>query len=147
MSYLDERIPNPVLRDEIHELVNSHQKLKEEPLLFAMYYHPSRNLNNDDLFIFEVLDGFGDNRIDPDGDLFEVEFGATSTIDMTLPPGSKLHLILTNPVELTAALNRQWPKAIELAKAIERGHFDILFEDKSRGGELRKKLFPAEAAE
>lgn len=147
MPYLNDRIPDPALRNEIHDLVNSHQNLKKEPLLFAMFYEPNRNSNNGDLYIFEVLDGFGDNRIDPDGDLFEIEYGSMSTINMTLPRSAKLHLVLTNPIELAAALQQQWPRAVELLKAIERGHSDILFEDKLRGSELRKKLLPAVAAE
>jgi hypothetical protein len=147
MAFFNKRISDPDLQKEIRDLVSSHQMLKDEPLLFAMYYDPNRGQGSNDLFIFEVLDGFGDNKVDPDGDLFEVEFGASSSMDIRLPVGSKLHLVLTNPIELTAALNRQWPKASELANAIARGEFEILFEDAQRGGDLRKQLLPPEAAE
>jgi hypothetical protein len=144
VSYLHQRLPAPA-RKEIEDLIDSHRKLTQEPLLLAMYYNPNRNHN--DIFIFEVLDRFGDNLVDPDGDFFEVEFGKSTSVDIRLPEGSTLHLVLTNPVELMVALNKRWPKANELVAAISRDEFEILFEDAQRGSELRNRLLPPEAAE
>lgn len=146
VSYLHQRLPAPACK-EIEDLINSHRKLTQEPLLLAMYYNPNRQHKHNDIFIFEVLDRFGDNLVDPDGDFFEVEFGTSTSVDVRLPEVSTLHLVLTNPVELMAALNKRWPKANELVAAISRGEFEILFEDAQRGIELRNHLLPPEAAE
>lgn len=133
------------LQGEIVDLVKSHQKLAAEPLLLAVCYDPGRDAG--DIFIFEVMDGFGDNMIDPDRDLFEVEFGASTTVDMHLPAGCKVHLVLTNPKELSAALKERWRRACEVVEAVSRGDYEVLFEDADRGGELLQQLLPPEAAE
>lgn len=147
MSYLEQRFPAPELRQEIRDLVNSHRRLTEEPLLLALIYNANRVQNPNDIFIFEVIDRFGDNTIDPDGDFFEVEFGTSTSVDIRLPPGSKVHLVLTNPIEFSAALNKHWRRATEVTEAILRGEFEILFEDDERGNQLIAQLVPPEAAE
>lgn len=144
MPFVTERFSVQLAR-EIRSLVESHKRLQDEPLLLAVCYDPGRN--SGDVFIFEVMDNFGGNMVDPDGDLFEVEFGASTTVDMRLPAGNKLHLVLTNPTELSVALRAGWKRAREVVTAISNGGFEILFEDAQRGHALVKQMLPTEAAE
>ena len=85
--------------------------------------------------------------VDPDGDIFEVEFGSSASVDMHLPAGAKVHLVLTNPVELSAACEQGWMRVREVLDAISHGEFEILHEDSGAGGALLKQLLPPEAAE
>jgi hypothetical protein len=144
MTFIAQRFPEPLAK-EITALVDRHKNLQDEPLLLAICYDPGRDPG--DVFIFEVIDHFGGNMVDPERDLFEVAFGASTSVDMKLPPECKIHLVLTNPNELSAAVREDWSRAQEITKAISRGDFEILFEDGPRGKTLLQQLLPPEAAE
>ena len=115
----------PEYLPQVERLVESHRSLEGEPLLLAILYAPLRNAG--DVFVFEVIENFGSNSIDPDSELFEVSFD--STADFPLPPGHKLRLILTNPEELRAAVRDQWPLAQELRQAMRDGRARVIWAD------------------
>jgi hypothetical protein len=97
--------------------------LADEPLLLAIYYKPDREPQ--DIFLFEVIENFGDGAIDSDQELFEVTFGASS--GLSLEPGQLLHLVLTNPSEFEKAARANWSLMEELRQAIAAGNFRVLY--------------------
>jgi hypothetical protein len=123
MKWLSQRFPH--LRRQLLELAKQHLRLRDEPLHLAMAYDPGRD--SQDVFLFELLDNFGGNEINPDAVLFEATFGASSSF--SLEPDQRLHLILTNPAEFRTALDRRWPTADEVRDAVHRGDFEILYSD------------------
>jgi len=54
-------------------------------------------------------------------------------------PNEQLHLILTNPAELDAALRDGWPLATEVVDAIRAGDYKELYQDEV-GSEIMNKL-------
>lgn len=127
--------PPPPFLAQIEQLVKEHLQLRDEPLLLAVYFEPERNPG--DIFLFEVIEGFGAGRIDEDGKLFEVAYGSTPSFP--LPPGRRLHLVLTSPEELEAASRDKWPSFEEIRRAVRDGRAATLFADPSRP-ELEGKL-------
>jgi len=110
---------------QVERLVEGHRALEAEPLLLAILYAPARNPG--DAFVFEVIQNFGSNSIDPDAELFEVSFDPTA--DFPLPAGQKLRLVLTNPDELRAAVRGHWPLADELRQAMRDGRARVIWAD------------------
>lgn len=123
MKWLSQRFPH--LRRQIRDLAKQHLKLRDEPLHLAIVYDAGRD--SQDIFLFELLDNFGGNEINPDAELFEATFGSSS--NFSLEPGQRLHLILTNPEEFRKALIQRWPTAEEVRDAVRRGDFEILYSD------------------
>lgn len=115
--------------EEIKIIVDGHRQLKDEPLLLAVYYAPARD--QDDIFLFEVLENFGNNQIDPDRNLFEVTYGSSS--DLSLAPGQRLHLVMTNPTEFRAALKEGWRLADELRDAKRSGKWKEIYREPQAG--------------
>jgi hypothetical protein len=115
----------PHFREQVRELVEAHRELEDEPLLLALYYAPERRPQ--DVFLFEVLENFGRNMVDPNRELFEVEGG--STIDFPMQPDQRLHLVLTNPKELEVAQREGWAAFDELRNAIKRGTYEVIYQD------------------
>src|SRR5437764_10877397 len=87
----------PDFLDQVRQLVQQHRAMKQEPLRLAVYYAPLRRAKRD-IFLFEVIEGFGGDEVDSEGKLFE--FGYGSTPAFPLPPGTTLRMLLTNPAEL-----------------------------------------------
>ena len=116
--------PATLLRD-VEALVDQHRLLRDEPLLLAIYYEPPREPQ--DIFIFEVIDGFGAGAIDADQKLFEVTY--SSTPGLPLPNGRRLRLVLTNPLEFAVAARERWPLIDELREAIRSGSAFVVFSD------------------
>lgn len=106
------------------DLIAAHGKIEDEPLLLAVYFAPERD--PEDVFILEVLDGFGGNAVSDDGDLFEVTYGPSPSFP--LEAGRRLHLILTNPTELRHANEKGWTSAKELRRAKQGGQWKVLHE-------------------
>lgn len=127
----------PDLKDQVKRLVQAHRKLKDEPLLLAVYYAPKRNPK--DVFLFEVAENFGGGRVDKDRKLFEVTYRSTDGFPMA--PGQQLRLVLTNPIELDEAVKGNWKHVQELREAFSRKRTDVLFEDTKKGPQLRRLLF------
>ncbi len=125
----------PLFADELRRLAEQHRELEDEPLRLAISYDPGRD--SQDVFLFEVVEHFGSNAVSPDKELFEVSFGSTS--EFSLPQQSQLHLVLTNPNELRAALAEHWPSVEEIRQAVGRGDFVKLNSDET-GEELMELL-------
>lgn len=113
----------PAYAEPLKQLVSEHLELTDEPLALAIYYDSGRNSPN--VCLFEVHQNFGRNAVDPDRELFEVSYGSTSGFPMD--NGQRLHLVLTNPVELKTALAENWPLAAEVRDAVKGGKAQVLF--------------------
>ena len=98
----------------VQQLVKDHHKIKQEPLLLAIYYAPLRD--RQDIFLFEVVEHFGYDSVDEDRELFEVTY--SSRDEFPLREGQKLHLVLTNPTELVTAFTQKWKLAKEIRQAV-----------------------------
>ena len=112
----------------------------DEPLHLAVSYFPATR-DQQHIFLFEVIGTSGES-INPDRDLFEVNFEASPGFPME--PNEQLHLILTNPRELECALENGWPLAIEVIDAIRAGDFAVLYQDEV--GERVLAMLQAEAS-
>jgi hypothetical protein len=121
------KAPNAVIQ-QVERLVDEHRQLRDEPLLLAAYFEPARSPG--DVFLFEVIDGFGAGSIDEDRKLFEVAYASTPSFP--LPSGHHLHLILTNPEELEVAYRQGWPSLDEVRAAVRAGNSVTVFSDPSR---------------
>lgn len=115
----------PGFATQIRGLVEEHLKLTDEPLLWAVYYKPNRD--EQDIFLFEVIEDFGAGRIDPDREFFEVTYTSKSGFDMDAD--QRLHLVLTNPQEFTAAVRENWELLAELQQAINLGNYQTIYID------------------
>src|SRR5450432_3630103 len=100
----------------VRHLVAQHHKIKEEPLHLAVYYAPKRHPG--DVFLLEVIGGFGGEHIDPEKKLFEFSYGSTS--GFPLPNSRNLRLVLTNPPEFREAVHANWRALVELREAKRR---------------------------
>jgi hypothetical protein len=108
---------------QLRKLVEEHRQLADEPLLLAVYFEPKRN--PEDVFLFEIIDGFAGGRVDEERKLFEVSYSGTESFPMM--PGKKLHLVLTNPTEFEAACQEDWPSLREIREAVKAGHSETLY--------------------
>jgi hypothetical protein len=115
----------PQSESKLKRLVSEHLKLQDEPLLLALYYAPDRE--QQDIFLFEVLDGFGGNSVSPDRNLFEVTYGTSPAFAMKR--GQQLHLVLTNPIELKLAFRDGWELAKEIRDAVRRNDYRVIHQD------------------
>jgi hypothetical protein len=122
MSVVSSRAP---VMTALQQLVATHRELQDEPLLLAVHYVPSRNPN--DVFLFEVVDGFGANRVTDEQDLFEVGF--PSDLLFPVQATGQLRLILTNPVEFDVANRDHWAKLEELRQAVLAGRSTVVYAD------------------
>ena len=125
----------PGLAEQVAKLVKQHSEIDDEMLLLAVYYQPEREPG--DVFLFEVIDNFGGGRVDEDGELFEGVFFSTSGFVMA--DGQKLHLVMTNPQEMLAASEQQWPSFEEVRAACRAGRYRRLH-SQGEGAELMGKL-------
>src|SRR5947209_10809937 len=100
----------PEFEAQVRQLVEQHRKSKGERLRLAVYFSPPRR-GKHDIFLFEVIDGFGGDTIDPENKLFE--FGYGSTPGFPLPPGASLRMVLTNRTEFHHAVEHDWKAARE----------------------------------
>ncbi len=112
----------PHFEKELRELIKQHKKIRHEPLVWAIYYKPSRRSN--DIFLLEILENFGNGKIDPDGELFEITYGYASGVPMDKKQA--LHLVLTNPAEFRQAAKENWAAFDELKRAVARGEYKIV---------------------
>jgi hypothetical protein len=112
---------------DIKKLVAEHKKIKDEPLLLAIYYQPRRDPQ--DIFLFEVIDNFGRGAVSDEKEFFEVTYGSTS--GFLMESGQRLHLILTNPEEFALAVNKAWPQVRELQDARADSQYEVIFKSKT----------------
>ncbi len=120
-TWTSERFPE--FAQPIRALTEQHRALEDEPLHLALSYEPTRD--QQDIFLFEVIGGT--EGINPDRELFETTFESVPG----LPTGfrQRLHLVLTNPPELTQALEEGWPLAGEVVRAVRAGEYVVLHKD------------------
>jgi hypothetical protein len=113
----------PAYSDVVRELVEEHLEIEGQPLLLALYYAPEHDLN--DIFLFEVVDKFGGNRVSEDNEFMEVTFGADS--GLRIRRTQRLHLVITNPNEVNTAIRNKWPDVVEIGKAIAQDRYQQLY--------------------
>ena len=118
----------PPVNGHTEQLVEEHRQLRDEPLLLAISYQPQRD--PDDLFLFEIVDGFGAGRIGEDRKFFEVTFASSPSFPMK--PRQRLHLILTNPEEFQVADREDWPALEEIREAVRAKRASTVFADPAR---------------
>jgi hypothetical protein len=116
----------PEYKTPVRELVDQHRKLKHERLHLAVYFATPRR-GKRDVFLFEIIDGFGGDTIDPEGKLFE--FGYGSTPGFPVPEGAALRMLLTNPAEFHHAVAHDWKAVRELRAAREAGQTIVMYKD------------------
>jgi hypothetical protein len=121
---------------KLHQLVTAHRKRADEPLELAVQFVPKRGRKSD-LYLFEVLSGFGGDEPDRNRKLLNVSFG--STPGLRLPTGIELHLILTSPEELEKALLDGWPSLRPVLDAKRDGNANVLFKS-GVGARLWRKM-------
>ncbi len=126
----------PDLKTHLEKLVGEHRRLADEPLLLAVYFEPERQQG--DVFVFEVIEGFGDNRVDDDRKLFEVSYASTPSFPLS--DGHRLHLVLTNPLELAFASGQGWTGLDEVRRAARQGRAVTIYADPSRP-ELERAVY------
>ena len=112
----------PDYEQQLRKLVAEHKKIRNEPLIWAIYYKPGRK--SKDIFLFEVIENFGGGGVDPDRELFEVTYGYASGFPMD--KNQQLHLVLTNPAEFRHAAHENWAGFGALKQAVVRGDFKVL---------------------
>ena len=116
--------PDPVLA-ELQRVVDSHHQLHDEPLRLAVHYTPERD--RDDLFLLEVVDGFGANQVTDERDFFEVGFPLAAPFPVAA--GGQLRLVLANPPEFAVAGRDGWAKCEEFRRAVRAGRFTVIYAD------------------
>jgi hypothetical protein len=120
----------PHSEDKVKSLVVEHRELKDEPLVLALYYAPDREPQ--DIFIFEIIDGFGVDSVDPEKNLFEVTYASNAAFP--LEQGQKLHLVLTNRKEVKVAFQDGWGGTREIRDAIRRNDYRLIYQDPAAAG-------------
>jgi len=125
----------PAYEQDVRDLVDYHRQIEEEPLLLAVYYAPhTSGRSPHDVFLFEVYDGFQQNRISPERDFDEVWYGSTEAFP--LGREQRLHIVLTNPVEFEEARQADWPLWRELREAVKQGKYKPIYVAPSHGSLL-----------
>jgi hypothetical protein len=116
----------PEFEVPVRELVCQHQKSKNGKLRLAVYFAPPRRAKHD-IFLFEVIDGFGGDIVEPDEKLFE--FGYGSTPGLPLPEGTNLRMVLTNQPEFRHAIEHGWKGVRELRAARLADRTTVVYAD------------------
>jgi len=116
----------PDFQKQVRELVQQHRKSQRQRLRLAVYFAPPRRAKRD-IFLFEVIDGFGGDAVDPEQKLFE--FGYGSTPALPLPSGTSLRVVLTNPTELDEAVRQDWKGIEALRSARKAGRATVIHAD------------------
>ena len=115
----------PQFEEQIRNLIKQHLELEDEPLQLAIAYAPKRD--QQDIFLFEVIGGYGGDSVNSSREFFETTFTSTPSFPMAV--GEQLHLILTNQRELEIAFLEGWPSLREVIEAIRRNEYRSLVSD------------------
>jgi hypothetical protein len=121
-TWTSERFPQ--FEKEIRRLTEQHRELKDEPLHLAIAYEPGQPQDPEDIYLFEVIGGWGDSN--PDKELFDTTFEPNGR----LPTGfnQRLHMILTTPAEFKTALEENWNSAEEIVNGVRRD-YQVFYSD------------------
>ena len=122
----------PGFERQVQNLARQHRKSNKDRLRLAVYFAPPRRAKRD-IFLFEVIDGFGNDTVDSERNLFE--FGYGSTPAFPLAPGTSLRMVLTNPNELNEAVRDDWKGIEKLRAARQAGTATVIYAD-SKGKRL-----------
>jgi hypothetical protein len=126
----------PDYKDQLKKLVQQHRALRGGHLHLAVYLAPPKRPKRD-IYLFEVIDDFGNGHIDPDQKLFTFAYGTTP--GFPLSQGVRLWMILTNPAELDKAIEENWKPVGELRGARTAGKAVVLHED-AKGKKFWNKI-------
>ena len=118
-------MPYPDYQQQVERLVSQHRQLEHQPLLLALYY--AQDSDPQGVYLLEVISQFGYNEVSEDQDMFEIEYN--SSPGFLLPAGSRLHILLTNPVELQAAVDQKWSALSPVQQAIRQGRCRVIHEE------------------
>jgi hypothetical protein len=116
----------PDFEEQVRKLVQQHRKVKKRRLRLAVYF-PSGRRAKREIFLFEVIDGFGGNIVEPEKKLFEFVYGSTPAFP--LPSGTGLRMVLTNPAELAEAVRQDWKGIEELRVARNTERATVIYAD------------------
>ena len=133
-------MPYPEQEKVLKDLVlEGHEKLKDEPLLIAIYYD-SKLVDSNEECLFEVADNFGFNEVSEEKEIFQIQFGPAA--GLPLPFDRRLRLLLTNPLEFDTAVKNSWPQIADLKNAIARNEYKVLYKrsDDSRPDSILRVL-------
>ncbi|HEY3282655.1 MAG TPA: hypothetical protein VGN26_10310 [Armatimonadota bacterium] len=119
--------------ESVKRLVEQHRDLKDEPLVLAVYFR-----KDGEPHVLEVVQGFGLDQVNEDGELFRVAFGTSRAFP--LYENDSLHLILTNPKEIQVAINEGWADLGDVLSAIRVGAATDVFDD---GSEDARRIWKA----
>ena len=111
--------------DAVRSLVSSHREIADEPLHLAMYFENPENPK--DLYLLEVLENFGQNRVSDEEEIMRVSFPASA--DFPIDAEKRLSLILTNLPELRVALVDDWDSFRDVRGLIENSRYKVVFSD------------------
>jgi len=122
-EWTSERFPQ--FESEIRRLTEQHRELEDEPLHLAIAFQPRPPRDQQDIYLFEIIGGWGESN--PDKELFETTFEPNGR----LPSGfnQRLHMILTTPVEIKAAVQEKWKTAEEIIDAVRWDDYKVLHSD------------------
>jgi hypothetical protein len=116
----------PEYEAQVRDLVGQHRKLKNGRLHLAVYFAPPRR-GKRDIFLLEIIEGFGGDVVDPEDKVFE--FGYGSTPGFRMPEGVSLRMLLTNPAEFRHAVDHNWKAVEELRAAREADDAIVIYGD------------------
>lgn len=108
---------------EVKDLVQKHTELADIDLWLALRYQSE--LLPGDIFLFEVIDGFGLGLVDSKKKLFKIAY--ESDDDFPIAAGKQLHMVLTSPEEFAVAFEQGWEMAEEIRQAVRTGKYEALF--------------------
>jgi hypothetical protein len=126
----------PDYQEAVKALVQQHRKLRNGRLHLAVYLAPPNRAKRD-IYLFEVIEGFGAGRVDPDKNLFAFAYG--STPGLPLPEGVRLWMIVTNPTEFGQAIEENWKRVGDLRKARSAGKATVIYAD-TKGKKLWNEI-------
>jgi hypothetical protein len=116
----------PDFEPQVKKLVAQHRTQWNKQLHLAVYFAPPKRPKRD-VYLFEIIDGFGGGHVDPDQKLFRFAYG--STPGFPLPTGTSLQMVITNPNELDEALRDNWKRIEEIRAARKIGKATVIYSD------------------
>ena len=119
-EWTTERFPR--FEPAIRRLTEQHRELEDEPLHLAIAYQPGPSRDQQDIYLFEVVGGWGDSN--PDKELFETTFEPNGRFETGF--SQRLHMILTTPAEFKTAMEENWKTAEEIVNAVRCDDYKVL---------------------
>lgn len=132
-NWTTERFPQ--FEQALRRLTDQHRELDDEPLRLALAYQPGLPRDQQEIYLFEVIDGRGDSN--PDKELFETTFEPNGRLQSGFD--QRLHLILTTPAEFENAMEEHWKAAEEIVDALRGGDCQVLYSD-ALGAEILDRI-------